>query len=311
MSIRKISEFVEASSPQDSDKLLIERNGSGKSITVKNLLDEFYNIPRRVPKDITPYWADGTLWNRIAGTGGYKIYDDIHVGDYIDMGRPVTCPNSPTTGSQYVVVASCGGLEGAGGYDSSAEITYNHIVMIPGQGFGGTQHFGKHAMHSSSQHPGYAKSDMNKLVIGPAVTEGSIATGATINQQLYYIFGSHLKTYKSMLATGVNPSLYNRSGLATGASSAYDWALVQARLMSEAEVYGSTAWSSSGYDTGDAYRQLELFQHRRSAVNDRDSSYWLKDTFSSNGFCICSWVGHADTSLADEVTGVRPCFILA
>ena len=38
MAIRKISEFVEASSPQNSDKLLIERNGSGKSITVKSLL---------------------------------------------------------------------------------------------------------------------------------------------------------------------------------------------------------------------------------------------------------------------------------
>lgn len=40
MSIRKISEFVEASSPQNSDKLLIERNGSGKSITVGNLLND-------------------------------------------------------------------------------------------------------------------------------------------------------------------------------------------------------------------------------------------------------------------------------
>ena len=40
MSIRKISEFVEATSPQNSDKLLIERNGSGKSITVGNLLND-------------------------------------------------------------------------------------------------------------------------------------------------------------------------------------------------------------------------------------------------------------------------------
>ena len=104
MSIREISEFVEASSPQDSDKLLIERNGSGKSITVKNLFDEFYNIPRRVPKDITPYWADGTLWNRIAGTGGYKFYDDIHVGDYIDMGRPALSWLKPNLTEYYIGV---------------------------------------------------------------------------------------------------------------------------------------------------------------------------------------------------------------
>lgn len=285
----------------------------GDEIYASDILDafDFYNVPRRVSKDITPYWSDGTLWNRIAGTGGFRLYDDIHVGDYIDMGRNVTCPSSTSVGSQYVVVASCGGLEGAGGFEPSSAITYNHIVMVPGLGFGGVQHFGTQAMHSSSQHPGYANSDMNKLVIGPAVTEGSIATGATINQQLYYIFGSHLKTYKSMLTTGINPSLYNRSGSATGASSVYEWSLVQARLMSEAEVYGSIMWSSSGYDTGDANRQFELFQYRRTAVNDKSVNYWLKDAFSSTGFCVCGIAGHADTGLANEVAGVRPCFILA
>lgn len=46
MAIRKISEFVEASSPQNSDKLLIERNGSGKSITVGNLLNDLNNKTR-------------------------------------------------------------------------------------------------------------------------------------------------------------------------------------------------------------------------------------------------------------------------
>ena len=46
MAIRKISEFVEASSPQNSDKLLLERNGSGKSITVGNLLSDLNNKTR-------------------------------------------------------------------------------------------------------------------------------------------------------------------------------------------------------------------------------------------------------------------------
>ena len=150
-------------------------------------LVEFYNIPRVTPKDITPYWTDGTLWNRIAGSSGFKPYEDIHVGDYIDMGRTVTCPDSydSTVGSQYVTVASCGGFYGNG--DSG--ITYPHLIMVPGKGFGGTQHFGRHAMHASTPHPGYVSSDMNQSVLGPVVTEGSIATEATINQQLYYIFG--------------------------------------------------------------------------------------------------------------------------
>lgn len=273
-------------------------------------LVEFYNIPRVTPKDITPYWTDGTLWNRIAGSSGFKPYEDIHVGDYIDMGRTVTCPDSydGTVGSQYVTVASCGGFYGNG----DSEITYPHIIMVPGKGFGGTQHFGRHAMHASTPHPGYVSSDMNQSVLGPVVTEGSIATGATINQQLYYIFGSHLKTIKSLLATAMSSSLYNRFGSAGGASSGWGWQSVQTRLMSEIEVYGSIAWSSSGYDTGDANHQFELFRFSKSAVNNRSAYYWLKDAASSSDFCRCGSFGFSSSFTA---TGggnyVRPCFVLS
>lgn len=273
-------------------------------------LVEFYNIPRVTPKDITPYWTDGTLWNRIAGSSGFKPYEDIHVGDYIDMGRTVTCPDSynGTVGSQYVTVASCGGFYGNG--DSG--ITYPHIIMVPGKGFGGTQHFGRHAMHASTPHPGYVSSDMNQSVLGPVVTEGSIATGATINQQLYYIFGSHLKTIKSLLATAVSSSLYNRFGSAGGASSGWGWQSVQTRLMSEIEVYGSIAWSSSGYDTGDANHQFELFRFSKSAVNNRSAYYWLKDAASSSDFCVCSSLGFSTYYTAPNGSvSVRPCFVLS
>ena len=273
-------------------------------------LVEFYNIPRVTPKDITPYWTDGTLWNRIAGSSGYKPYDDIHVGDYIDMGRTVTCPESynGTVGSQYITVASCGGFYGNG----DTGITYPHIIMVPGKGFGGTQHFGRHAMHASTPHPGYVSSDMNQSVLGPVVTEGSIATGATINQQLYYIFGSHLKTIRSLLATSISSSLYNRFGSAGGASSGWGWQSVQTRLMSEIEVYGSIAWSSSGYDTGDANHQFELFRFSKSAVNNRSAYYWLKDAASSSYFCTCNRYGNSDYySAASGNFYVRPCFVLS
>ena len=273
-------------------------------------LVEFYNIPRVTPKDITPYWTDGTLWNRIAGSSGFKPYEDIHVGDYIDMGRTVTCPDSydSTVGSQYVTVASCGGFYGNG--DSG--ITYPHLIMVPGKGFGGTQHFGRHAMHASTPHPGYVSSDMNQSVLGPVVTEGSIATEATINQQLYYIFGSHLKTIKSLLATAMSSSLYNRFGSAGGASSGWGWQSVQTRLMSEIEVYGSTVWSSSGYDTGDANHQFELFRFSKSAVNNRSAYYWLKDAASSSYFCYCGSYGYSGCSAATGgVYCVRPCFVLS
>ena len=329
--VNKISDFPSVT-PASSDKILIEQGGEGKSAPLESLpipksvqskldslksdlsalqtLVEFYNIPRVTPKDITPYWTDGTLWNRIAGSSGYKPYDDIHVGDYIDMGRTVTCPESynGTVGSQYITVASCGGFYGNG----DTGITYPHIIMVPGKGFGGTQHFGRHAMHASTPHPGYVSSDMNQSVLGPVVTEGSIATGATINQQLYYIFGSHPKTIRSLLATSISSSLYNRFGSAGGASSGWGWQSVQTRLMSEIEVYGSIAWSSSGYDTGDANHQFELFRFSKSAVNNRSAYYWLKDAASSSYFCACYYDGLSNYNNATNGSFyVRPCFVLS
>ena len=289
---------------------------SQKSITdsidlaKKSVINEFYNIPRITPKDITSYWNDGSLWNRIAGTNGYNKYDDIHVGDYIDMGRPVTCPNSydGTVGSQFVTVASCGGFYGNG----DTGLTYNHLIMVPGQGFDGSQHFGRHRMHSGSPTGGYIGTEMHTSVLGDVVSIGSIDSGATINQQLYYIFGSHLKTMRSLLTNAMSSSLYNRFGSAGGASSRWAWASVQSRLMSEIEVYGSTIWSSSGYDTGDANHQFELFKYSKSAINNRSAYYWLKDIASSSNFCYCSSYGLSDCSLAaNDDFFVRPCFVLA
>lgn len=273
-------------------------------------INEFYNIPRRTPKDITSYWKDGSLWSRIAGSNGYSAYEDIHVGDYINMGRAVTCPNSydGTTGSQYVTVASCGGFYGNG----DTGLTYNHLIMVPGQGFGGSQHFGRHRMHGGSPTGGYVGTEMNTSVLGDVVSEGSIATGATINQQLYYIFGSHLKTMRSLLTNAMSSSLYNRFGSAGGASSGWAWVSVQSRLMSEIEVYGSIVWSSSGYDTGDANHQFELFKYSKSAINNRSAYYWLKDIASSSSFCHCDYGGFSDCySATDDGFCVRPCFVLA
>ena len=49
-----------------------------------------HNIPRLVPKDITAYVTDGSLWDRIAGTNGYTLHEDIFVGDYIKMSRAIS-----------------------------------------------------------------------------------------------------------------------------------------------------------------------------------------------------------------------------
>ena len=153
---------------------------------------------------------------------------------------------------------------------------------------------------------------MDQSVLGAVATEGSTASGATINQQLYAEFGSHLKTTDELLSTGINATGTNRFGTANGCSNNWSWAMRQAVLMSEVEVYGCTVWSSSGYDTGNAKMQLPLFAHSRNAMNDRSVWYWLKDVASSTVFCRCDYNGVASYGVAgDSWLCVRPRFIIA
>lgn len=304
-----------------NENVVLFDTAEGKKATLKVIRDYFASLDelsvRKIPrcKDITSYFTDGTLWNRISGSGYPHAYYDIMPGDYINMGRAVTCPNINEgsygeTGSQYVTVASLGGLYGNG--DSNA-ITHPHLVMVPGQGLGGTQHFGRHQMNASSTAVGgYAGSVMHTEVLGDVVSSGSVASDATINQQLYYIFGTHLKTTRELLSNAINTSGYNRFGNATGCASGWAWTDCQAVLMSEAEVYGTTVWSSSGSDTGTGHHQFELFQMSRQAINNRSSYYWLKDVASSSGFALSNTFGSAYYFGASGTDGyVRPRFILA
>ena len=278
----------------------------------------YHNIPRLVPKDVTSYITDGTFYKRLAGTDGFELFEDLYVGDYIQMSRAISAyeqtQTHQTTGSQYVTIAGLDTRMGDGdGGDSVSVINYHHAVMVPGQGFVGTQHFGRSRMNSSNDTTGgYVGSEMFTTTIGAVATSGSTATTASINQQLYAEFGSHLKTIRQILSNAMNNTGYNRFGNAGGASSGWAWATVQAVLMSEIEVYGSVAWSSSGYDTGNGNIQLPLFQHNKQAMNNRSAYYWLKDVASSARFCYCDYGGLSNSNYASIASAyVRPRFILA
>ena len=286
---------------------------STEIMSIKNTANFSHNIPRNVPKDITSYITDGTFYKRLNGTDGFELFEDIYVGDYIKMSRAITCPDSnyETVGSQYVTIAGLDTMMNNG--EDGKYVNYHHAVMVPGQGFEGIQHFGRHAMNATNTtEGGYAGSVMDQSVLGAVVTEGSTASGATINQQLYAEFGSHLKTTDELLSNGINATGTNRFGTANGCSNNWAWAMRQAVLMSEIEVYGSTVWSSSGYDTGNAKMQLPLFAHSRNAMNDRSILYWLKDAASSADFCGCDIFGSASCNFAGvSWCYVRPRFIIA
>lgn len=273
-----------------------------------------HNIPRLVPKDITSYITDGTFWKRLAGTNGFALFEDIYVGDYFQMSRAISAYERTgeyqTTGSQYVTIAGLDTMMNNSDQDSG--ITYHHAVMVAGQGFGGTQHFGRSRMNATNDTTGgYKASEMNTLVLGDVVSAGSTAADATINQQLYAEFGVHLKTTRELVTNAINATGYNRFGIATGCASSWEWISAQAILMSEVEAYGSIAWSSSGYDTGNANRQLPLFAFSKQAQNNHSAYWWLKDIASAAHFCRANGNGYSGYGDAGTATNyVRPRFIL-
>lgn len=274
-----------------------------------------HNIPRLVPKDITAYITDGTFWKRLAGTDGYALFEDIYVGDYIHMSRPISAYERTgqyqTTGSQYVTIAGLDTMMNNGSKEN--HVNYHHAVMVAGPGFGGTQHFGRSRMNATgTTEGGYKASEMNTLVLGEVTSTGSTAADATINQQLYAEFGSHLKTTRELVSNAINATGYNRFGSATGCASNWEWINAQAILMSEIECYGSIVWSSAGYDIGNANRQLPLFAFSKQAQNNRSADYWLKDIASAANFCLAYSTGdcaYGSASRADIC--VRPRFIIA
>lgn len=273
-----------------------------------------HNIPRLVPKDITAYITDGTFWKRLAGTDGFALFEDIYVGDYFRMSRAISAYERTgqyqTTGSQYVTIAGLDTMMNNG--DQGSGVNYHHAVMVAGQGFGGTQHFGRSRMNATNTtEGGYKASEMNTLVLGDVVSAGSTAADATINQQLYAEFGAHLKTTRELVSNAINATGYNRFGSATGCASNWEWISAQAILMSEVEAYGSIAWSSSGYDTGNANRQLPLFAFSKQAQNNRSGYWWLKDIASAANFCLADSCGYSDyRGASGAYSCVRPRFIL-
>ena len=301
---------VMSNSPAKGSSLPVKSGGVWDAIHAIS-----HNIPRVTPKDITSYYNDGSLWNRIAGTGGYSLFEDIYSGDYIEMSRPISAYERTgqyqTTGSQYVTIAGLDRMMNNG--DQGNGVDYHHAVMVPGQGFGGTQHFGNSRMNSTNTtEGGYKASEMNTLVLGEVTSTGSTAADATINQQLYAEFGSHLKTTRELASNAVNATGYNRFGSATGCASNWGWISAQAILMSEVEVYGATVWSSSGYDTGTANVQLPLFAFSKQAQSNRTAYWWLKNIAREAGFCFVTGSGAADSTDASVAyLYVRPRFIIA
>lgn len=251
--------------------------------------------------DITEYFEDGTLYKRVNGTDGFEPYEGIYPGCYFDCKKTITAPGSSTTGTSIILVD---GLHMLNPYQFGGTDT-PHIICSP------LTHFGMAQMNTTNiTTGGYVGSNMFKSILGAVVSSG--AASGTINQQLYYVFGSHLKTTNELLTNTVNTAAYNKLGTNSGASSNWAWTNVQSVLFSEMEVYGGTVWSSSGYDTGNAKHQMPAFEMDESLMMPYPIYFWLKDVVTSSFFANAGgYFGFADYASASNSNCVRPRFVIS
>ena len=256
----------------------------------KTLTEEEYNAYLEIGKalrrntyrgkDITGYYNDGSLYEMInEGT-----FDDIYVGDYI-IANGVTW-----------LIADIDNYLNSG----DTPLTKHHATIIPANSL-----MTAPMNATNTTEGGYANSKMVKETLASLVTNEGII-GKT--------FGNHILEYRNCLSTKINPSAINQSGsIDAGASNGWAWYTRKIDLMSEANVYGTTVWSSSGYDMGIDSRQYAIFQLNPELINSYENikfMYWLKDISSSGRFTTVNSSGISGYSLASTMNSVRPRFLI-
>lgn len=276
-------------------------------------------------KDITSYLTDTSLWNRIAGTNGYKLFEDLFLGDYITVGS-----------NTYVIVdfdyyLRCG----------DADVTQHHIVMMPSGVMNipaGTVLYG-----SSS-----TLSFINTANAGVAVSSQESATAFKWNATMEapntnstaggYKFSRMRKTVMKAANTIVinafgsahvlpisvlypNPSSTSDSGLASGWAwfnsndQTSDIAKSICDLPNETQVYGQQVWGQGsafgnmGYEVGTDKFQFNIFAKNRNFADIR-ATWWLRSVSSATAAACVRSDGTADHHGTSTAYGVRPRFLL-
>ena len=246
-------------------------------------------LNRRVRKDWTSSgftWFKQTLKNAIADMSLEKY--GMKVGDYITTSH--TIDNSNIT-FDYIIAGFNIAKGNVEGYRLSAD--HIGIIVITSK----TVPWNKGGRVSASTN--------HTLSTGGTWTTGSGACYA--NSDLHYYLtntvlphvktdlgSDNIKSHTKYYTNAINTSGYNRFGTATGcASGRNSYQNQQICALSEIQIYGSVVWGSSGYDVGEACRQLDVF--RVYTMNEIfDWKYpWLRDIASRTTACQASDQGQA------------------
>lgn len=173
-------------------------------------------------------------------------------------------------------------------------LTTHHAVLIP-RNYG----FATRArMNSSNTTVGsYFNSDMHQTTL-PCYAK-SLKTA----------LNNHLLAHSTILPTAINASTPSMAGAGfTGASNNWSVETVELQLMTEQQVYGTRAWTSSAYDIGLDYRILPVFNFINPVWFGRSDS-WLRSVVSSTHFAHCNGSGSAASYGASTTIYVRPLIL--
>ena len=188
-------------------------------------------------------------------------------------------------GHTYVIA----GLNPMKGASTPYRLTINHVglIVIPHT----TQKWnesGNTYTGADGRGAGYLNSDLHYYLKNTLLPLVETDLGA-----------ANLLGHSKLLTNAVNQNGYNRYGEATGCSSGWTWeASCKICALSEVQVYGSTVWSSSGYDTGEACRQLDVFRHYNHTEIFGGEYPWLRDVVSASNAAGASGDGLAYNSTA-------------
>ena len=231
-------------------------------------------------KDITEYYTDGSLYEMISS----GRFDDIYIGDYI-VANDVTW-----------LIADLDNYL----YTGDTPLTKHHATIIPALPL-----INEKMNTTETIENGYAGSRMATETLSSLVGEEGI---------IKKVFGSHLLEYRTILSNSIKYESTNQSGGNwNGSADEFGWYLRKVDLMSEINVYGTTIWSSSGYDTGIDNRQYAIFQLKPEFIYSYGTSrfhYWLKDVIGKPGFALVHDHGTSVSWGASSTFGVRPRFLI-
>ena len=260
---------------------------SGITSTDKLIHD---TINRRTRTDFTSKgleWFKNTLKSAIADKSLEKY--GLKVGDYYTVTHDGKTYN-------YVIA----GLNTMRGTVTPYRLNYDHVGIIVDTN-------DAHAWNASNS----TSTSQNTHSTDGTWTSGTAAAGYASCDLQYYLEttvlpnvegdlgSSNIKSHYKLYSNAVNTSGYNRFGSAGGCSSSWAWYADQKICaLSEVQVYGSIVWSSSGYDTGESCRQLDVFRVYNMNEIFEGRYPWLRDVASSSGACLVNDFGYASDSYA-------------